>query len=325
MYQLAVIGAGQIGSRHLQALSQLEHKCQIHVVDPGQKSLQTARNRLAEMKENPNVVDYHFHRTVNDLPPLLDYVVLSTSANIRLSVMRNLLSICEVRAFVLEKVLYTRVQDYIDSIDLLREFQVPTWVNCTRRAFSSYLELKDMLREQQILDFKVCGGEWGLGCNGIHFIDLIAFLSDGANLKLIDARNLDDGYIKSKRPSFVEFTGAISGCLDDGTSFEIKSVRGTDIRRLIEIRTERFTILIDEQSNELTLFDEANGQWEHRKFQCPFTSDVMKDIASDILINRRCSLPSHEESVSHHLPFIKALLSHQGYDLTDRLVECNIT
>jgi predicted dehydrogenase len=46
MINIAIIGAGQIGSRHLQALSYLEEHAVIQVVDPLEQSRKTAEERF---------------------------------------------------------------------------------------------------------------------------------------------------------------------------------------------------------------------------------------------------------------------------------------
>ena len=58
MHQIAIIGAGQLGSRHLQGLAKLQLPCQVHVVDPSPKSLEVARQRFAETPPSPHVGGY---------------------------------------------------------------------------------------------------------------------------------------------------------------------------------------------------------------------------------------------------------------------------
>jgi malate/lactate dehydrogenase len=44
--KISIIGTGQIGSRHLQALSHLKEVVQIQLVDPSQNFLETACQRF---------------------------------------------------------------------------------------------------------------------------------------------------------------------------------------------------------------------------------------------------------------------------------------
>ena len=56
MYNVAIVGAGQLGSRHLQGLSKVNININISVVDPKKHSLQLARSRFNEMRLNDNIL-----------------------------------------------------------------------------------------------------------------------------------------------------------------------------------------------------------------------------------------------------------------------------
>ena len=71
-FRLLIIGAGQLGSRHLQGLSKINNDIEIAVVDPNRDALELAHNRYEEMPSNS-----HIHS--------VDYHVLSSSINFGLS------------------------------------------------------------------------------------------------------------------------------------------------------------------------------------------------------------------------------------------------
>ena len=48
-YSIAVIGAGEVGSRHLQALALLKRPVKIFVVDPSNESLRIAKERFQQV------------------------------------------------------------------------------------------------------------------------------------------------------------------------------------------------------------------------------------------------------------------------------------
>ena len=51
--RIAIIGAGQLGSRHLQGLTKIKQDIHITVIDPNPSALEIARQRFVEMPENP--------------------------------------------------------------------------------------------------------------------------------------------------------------------------------------------------------------------------------------------------------------------------------
>lgn len=59
MYKIAVIGAGQLGSRHLQGLKLSKLKSDIWVVDNNSNSLQIAQQRYEEGEVNSNQTIYY--------------------------------------------------------------------------------------------------------------------------------------------------------------------------------------------------------------------------------------------------------------------------
>ena len=112
MYQIAIIGAGQLGSRHLQALARLTTECEITVIDPSLESLAVAKQRFEEMPVNKAVCVVGYGTSVDELPVELDYVVVATGADVRLKVLQSLLARSTVRYMLLEKVLFQRLGDY---------------------------------------------------------------------------------------------------------------------------------------------------------------------------------------------------------------------
>ena len=66
MKNIALIGCGQLGSRHLQALAFVKHKVKIQVVDSSSDSLKIAEIRFKEVSQN---FEGHisFHNDIRDL------------------------------------------------------------------------------------------------------------------------------------------------------------------------------------------------------------------------------------------------------------------
>ena len=60
VYNIGLIGAGQIGSRHLQGLAKSTLQYKIYVVDPDEKSLSVAKIRYQEVspKNTSNTVTF---------------------------------------------------------------------------------------------------------------------------------------------------------------------------------------------------------------------------------------------------------------------------
>lgn len=216
LIHIAIIGAGQLGSRHLQAMTLTNIPLSLEIVDPNQESLNTAEKRYKEMPPNPLIKNITFHKDINDLYSTLDVVIVSTTSKCRHLVIEQLFAQKQVKYLILEKVLFPKLNDYDEVQKLLLKHKVKAWVNCGRRMMSFYRNLKDILQTEKNFVMTVSGTNWGLACNSIHFLDIYAFLSNQDQFKF-DIEYLDDNWINSKRSGYIEFTG----------SFRIKSNKGS--------------------------------------------------------------------------------------------------
>ena len=135
-WTLGIIGCGQLGSRHLQAMAATPlpegMTLRLEVVEPWQGSRDTAQARLAEV--NKSGIPAAFHESVAGLPRALDLVVVATTADVRRAVVEELLGHAAVRFLVLEKVLFQAPADYKAVADLCAAKGTRAWVNCPRRA-----------------------------------------------------------------------------------------------------------------------------------------------------------------------------------------------
>ena len=320
-YRLSVIGAGQLGSRHLQGLVRLSAVCEIHIVDPSAASLEIARQRAAEVPESARHRLF-FHQKIDQLPKSLDYAVVATTADVRLSVLRALLHNRTVPNLLLEKVLFQRETDYDAAGELLQKAGSRTWVNCPRRAFPIYDKLQTFFSDDALQHVDVRGGDWGLGCNSIHFIDLIALLAGGTPHAL-STQFLHPDLIDSKRVGFKEFTGTLLGCC--GTAgFSLTATRGVTAPLLITFRGSSKSCIVDESAGRAFLHDPRGG-WHTLEFQTPLLSELAMSIARRILLEGTSVLTPYAQSVSYHLPMLQALGAHASRYLGTTSDVCPIT
>jgi len=310
VFTLAIIGAGQLGSRHLQALARLSLPCQIDVVDPSPQSLEIARQRFDEMPPNAAIREVRYHSTIDALPRSLDYVIVATTANVRLRVIEALLNHASITSILLEKVLFQRADEYALALQLLESHRVRAWVNCVNRVFPIYAEISKFFATESLRYFQVRGGDWGLGCNSIHYLDILGMLTN-ALPELISTLDLDRTLVSSKRKNYQEFTGVLRGKYAGGIEFEIASFAASSARLQLIFRSENRTCVFDERSGAAAFFkSEDDCGWECKKFKMPYLSETGTMVATQILSEGTCALPTFEQSTAYHLPLIRALGTH---------------
>lgn len=308
MVNVAIIGAGQLGSRHLQGLARVETPLSIHLLDPSEASLALARSRYEEVAGPASPHSLRLYRDVAQLPGEIEVAISATTASHRLSSLRQALSQSRIRHVLLEKVLFQRLDEYQAAASLLDDAGTRAWVNCARRMFPGYQELKAFFGDEAPFLLQVSGGNWGLGCNGIHFCDLFAYLTSSDSLSF-DVSGLDQVVHASKRPGFFEFTGTLVA-RQGARLLSLQSREEALPRHLVMIRSASKTALVDEVGGVVRLLDEASGTWTEKAFVAPYQSQLTSGFVNDVLAGRPPSLPDFASSSRVHVAFISALLGH---------------
>jgi len=308
-HRIVLIGAGQLGSRHLQGLANIDIPVSIDVIDPNEASLQTARERYAQIAANPNISKVRFLPRISDLSGQIDLAIVATGADVRADVISSLVLNYTVRNLLMEKVLFQKEADFDRIATLLSRQQVYAEVNCPRRIFPFYLHLKEILSVATGFSFSVDGSNWGMGCNAIHFLDLFAHLSGNSVVEIKDVL-LNEKILESKRPGFVEFTGTISGNNLRGDSFSISSRIEPDVPLKITIKTDAQLIEIDESAGKASFFNKVTEVKSQESFVLPYQSQLTGIVARDILLSGAGGLTPYSESAQLHIPILRAFLTH---------------
>ncbi len=309
MNKIALIGAGNIGSRHLQALAKSNVDISIEVIEPFEKSRELARQRYEEIGTNPKVNSIGFFESFDALSDDIDIAIIATSSDVRSKIVKELLSKRSVKYLILEKILFRTVEEYYEVAKLLEETSTKCWVNHQHRMFSFYHAMREEIKNSEQISYMVQGGAWGLGCNSLHHIDLLAFLSGNSDLK-IDNHFLHPHIYEAKRASFVEFNGLLKGRVDNHI-FALycgKEYAPTTLT----ITADRLTAFIDEASGYTRIARKSNDwKWEESTQRIiSFQSDLTHKVIEQILTTGKSDLPTYAEAMKLHIPFIEALLAH---------------
>ena len=206
MKTVAIIGGGDIGSRHLQATALLTDFV-VYVVDPVVASLEAAKKRFEEVSED-STVELVLCETIDQLPEIVDVALIATTSLVRRSVTEELLDKRKVKSLILEKFLFQNQEDYFVIADLLKRKNIPTWVNCFMRAEECFKTVKDALIVEEPVCMTLKGQGWRLATNTIHYLDLFSFFINDKPLQAINVC-LENKIVKSKRADNYEFFGSL--------------------------------------------------------------------------------------------------------------------
>lgn len=297
-----LIGAGQLGSRYLQGLAAVKNSLEITVVDPSEASLSVAKERLSQMPiASGHVVK--FSKSLKDAPSDLDLAMVVTPAHCRAHVVTELASSHQVKAWILEKVLSQNCEQ-LDQIQQALVSNSQVWVNTPRRLMAWHEEIRSQMLPAgpSPLRVRLVGGSWGLACNAIHFIDLVAWWAQ-ASVQSVNTEGLGD-WIHSKRAGFYEVLGNLVVSYDDGSELELRC-NSTSESTQITVMTPQGEWLIEESLGRVTGPD---GQ--QLLGQLNFQSALSAPLVKQILQQWRCGLPTLAESADQHRPLLLALLKH---------------
>ncbi|MCE4217579.1 hypothetical protein GD586_08965 [Pseudarcicella sp. GAP-15] len=306
MKKCLIVGAGQLGSRHLQGLIKNLDQLEIYVLDSSENSINLAREKEREISHVHKVV---YTQIWESLPNYFDIAIIATNANVREKVLINLLQNHKVIFLILEKVLFQELEAYQRVHELLVKHNVITYVNHSRRMFESYKNIKSNLDLNNPGVYSVVGGNWGLGCNALHFLDLFVYLS-GKKLKDINVQSVDNILFESSRIGFVEFTGTIIGHLSDNSSFSITSLQGDSSSITVTIFNNEQRFIIQEGGTpQIFKLEKKNSfKCEMELFKVQYQSELTTNIAFELLEKGFCLLPTYDESRHTHELFLAEML-----------------
>jgi hypothetical protein len=305
---IGVVGCGNIGGRHLQALTRLEGPARIIAVDPSASSREQAAAMLRNEASRP--VEPALAADIDALPGELDVVIVATAAPGRRRLLEQVLAGRRVGAVILEKVLFQHEADYAAVAELLAARGVPAWVNTPRRLYPGYRALAEQLEGSGPIGLSVELGERaGLGTNAIHFVDLLAYLAGGARgLSLRGDRMRPIG--RSRHPGAVEFAGVLHGTLADGSTLAIRRDPASPAPVSLMVAARDLRAVVIETTSEALVATAGSSpgpwRWQPMPFAAPYQSALTHRVVAEILSTGRCGLPTYAESAPLHLACLAA-------------------
>jgi len=316
-----IIGAGQLGSRHLQGALLSHLALQIYVVDPSAESLNVAKQRAYEVEwgNTQSAIEL-----CQEIPKHLnvDVCIIATTANHRFNVFSDLVNVSTVSNIIFEKVLFQKEQEYIETEKLLLKHNINAWVNCPRRVFPTYIKIKELLKAESEINMTVNGSGWGMACNSVHFLDLFAFLSGNSDLS-IDFSALEKNVDESKRGGFFEVLGKLQGQDRQSNTFELFCESGTNVEIDVTIKSKNYDINIHETDGHYIV--KTNGISEEFPHKPLYQSQLTNFSIEDIIHNKHSHLTPYQDSMNIHRPFIKGIKHHIELALNKPLDACPIT
>ena len=319
MKKIILIGCGNIGSRHLQALVQLDETIEIEIVENSITSVTLAKSRLNEITYNKNTHKIKWHDNFDTLSNSGDLVIVATLSTGRVKIIESLLDL-GYKKFLVEKLVCQSIEEYDHLLDLMKKFRAKGWVNTRCRYFKSYRKIKEFFKDSETIHLTMYSGDTGLATGAIHYLDLFSWLLDDNNIKL-NGKFLDKKIHSNKRgENLLEFAGTIVGTAKNNSLVSI-SFSPDSPSLLVAISNGENEIILDEYNEKI-----IHNSFDHPlDFKLEYVSDLTTSIVTDIIKNDDCFLPTLNESYFHHIELFKIFCEHLEKTTKEKVKLCPIT
>lgn len=317
MKKIYVIGAGQLGSRHLQALKSVPFPLAISVIDPSADALGIARQRYEEIAPGQYNQEVQYIQHIPSADGPIDLAIIATNANVRKEVISQLMQKNRVEYLILEKLLFQRRPDYQEVSNLLTRTGTRAWVNCPMRFMSFYRAAKQEFANDKIF-YQVSGSQYGLVTNAIHYLDHIAYLTGILDFE-VETALLDFPPIPSKRKGFGELNGTLTARYADGSLGVITCYPEGNAPVQVQIQSRNVRMVVRETEGKAWVARaNENWQWSEADVRIPYQSEMTADVVEDILTTGTCKLTPYPDSVKIHLNMLDPLLAFLNDRATER-------
>jgi len=323
--KIIIIGAGELGSRHLQGLTKISDKISITVLDPSPLALKKAEKRYNEIPKSKFIKKIEFINSMNLIKSSVDLAIFSTNADIRFTVIQNFLSKYSAKYIIIEKIAFQSIKDFEKISSILNEKNIKAWVNCPRRTFPFFAKLKERTIKSSKVHLSVEGSKWGLACNSIHFLDTLAFLSDQTDFFISDS-NYEKKIFNSKRNGFLELSGMLTVKSKRGDILNIIDNRSGQIPFKISIHFDDIIVEIDQNNGIVKEFHKSEiNDYTKEDYPLFLQSDLTGIQVEQIIKNSFSELTSFKESYKLHVPLIESFNQHFSSVMNKNITVCPIT
>lgn len=335
--KLIIIGAGRMGMRHALGAAKNKNIDEILLLDINNTALDNAKKQLEQEGVLPkfkldlfeNLMSSNFNAEI---------AIIASPAKNRQEIC-SLLIDKGVKDILVEKPLGQSIGEVKELATFVAANNVNAYVNLNMRLYPSFIKLKDDMRNYpQLRGYKIISintGSIGIGANGIHYLDMLFFLFDADDFKIV-AGEIEQEVLESGRgPEYSDFGGwctikffnkkleigrahisitaksSVFGGWDIIGSFGHIIVNEIDQEQTTTLRKEDSTMPIQRYGGDYM-------KSEKSAFISPFLGD-MTEVWIDSIANGKSMLPTIEESIKvHQLMFdwLKLSIHHTVFPIT---------
>jgi len=244
--KILVVGAGQIGSRHMQALANTEGVGAVAAVDPVAASRDTAMARWRDVPGHAGKA-LTLAASLAEIGPSekFDLAIIATSAPGRLEILKDLVAL-GVRRVLSEKLLFQSVAQLDAAVALCAASGVSLYPNYVYRFVDPWPAAARQLAGRPFT-LNVAAGDIGLATNAPHWLDMFQFLAGGAALTQVGVTLSKPHYASKRGGGLLEIAGTASASAANGATLTM-SFDGPPRSPLITLSAAGKRLTVDEET-----------------------------------------------------------------------------
>ena len=327
--RVLIVGCGQLGSRHLQAVAALPEVSEIDVVDPRAEALALGQERLADVSDRNPRARFRWLSSLEMATGGGDLCIVATQAGGRCQLVQDVAERVGYSSFLLEKPAGQSMQEFERLEALLRARGCSAWVNLKTRTYPIHQYIKQQLEPGEPILFSSMGGNHGLANNGVHTADLFAFYDGAEEIELVGSW-IDPVLHPSKRGAdLFDLSGTLQGKTATGSHFTLSYASHHKRSELLSVTSWRYRCLVDQSELRRWVVEsreETGWTWQPvPSMENLRVSEMTRQFATEILATGTCALPTLTESLAAHR-FIFGAIQAPFSQLLGREVElCPVT
>lgn len=334
---LIVVGAGRMGMRHAIGAAKNNNIEKILLLDINHQALENAEQQL----KKDNLADKFVFGLISDLSSINFEAKLAIIA----SPAKDRKALCEIvmskgaNHILVEKPLAQSYEDVSALSSFVEETNANFYVNLNMRLYDSFVDLKkDFNNKSQLRGYKIISintGSIGIGANGIHYLDMLYFLLDADDAKILAGEIEKQALPSGRGPEYGDFGGWCTikffkneeevGRAHLSITAQSSVFGGWDIVApfghitIDEIQQLRVDTLRKEDS-EMPI--QRYGADYEQPVKMNFTSPFLGDLTSlwiDSIASGKSSLPNISESLKVHklmFDWLNLSVDHKVFPIT---------
>lgn len=302
-----LVGAGRMGLRHFRGLVEIDGE--VYVVDLRREAEKDLRRAAAEHAAKAKV---SFCSSLCEVPfgkIQLDAAILSETAQGRLDRFRFLVD-HGIKNILIEKPLEQSRKRFHELLRVAQDNKLQVRCNHYRRSLPFYAQLRERGGPFQII---VTGGAFGLGCNGVHWLDLAAYLAKSRSAEMLFGEIEATEIASGRGPAFRDYGGRGLFAFEDGSRLFLSCSADSSASAVAMITLPDWQCVVDlnqdlaivcerdpASANPNYLYGVDYSRREVRGIESVQFSELTKGWIHWLQGHGKCPLPSLEEAALGH-------------------------